>query len=291
VSPRATEALTRVVAGLDLASRGDARGADLLSATAATSTNGALRQWAAVVIFDLGRRADLRGEAPGAMALYGAALSAWPGLQEAYLNLGRLLAAQGRRAEAASELLRATELNPDYGAAHRALARVLLEVGDVDGATRHAREAVRIGPGLADAHEALAMALAMTGRVEEALPEVREAVRLAPAWPQPMMRLALLLTLRPHATTDDVREAVRLARRATELTQRRDPVALETLAAAYAANGDFTDAVASEQQASELAAANGDGELAASAAATADLYRHGRLLPRGPFGTTEPAAR
>jgi spermidine synthase len=103
-----------------------------------------------------------------------------------------------------------------------------------------------------------------------------------------MMRLALLLTIRPHATAEDVREAVRLARRAADLTEGRDPAALETLAAAYASAGDFREAVTTEQRAAELAAAAGDGALSAATAAALELYRHGRLLPRG---DAAPAAR
>lgn len=288
--PRATEALMRLIAGLDLASRRDARGAHLLAAAAAGSSSGALQQWAALSIFDLARALDAQGESPAAADLYRSALSAWPDLVEAHINLGRLLAAQGRRAEAGSELLRATELNPESGAAHRALARLLAEVGDVDGAIRHASDAARIGPELADAHELLGLALALAGRVEAALPEVREAVRLAPNWPEPMTRLALLLTLRTRPTPEDVREAVRLARRATELTEGRDADALETLAATYAVAGDFQGAVASEQAAAALATATGDAPLAAAAAAALDLYQHGRTLPRElPAGGAPPA--
>jgi spermidine synthase len=78
-----------------------------------------------------------------------------------------------------------------------------------------------------------------------------------------------------------MREALRLARRATELTDGHDPAALETLAAAYAAAGDFANAVTAEQRAADLAAANGDGALVSATAAVLDLYRHGRVLPRG----------
>ena len=80
--------------------------------------------------------------------------------------------------------------------------------------------------------------------------------------------LARLLATDADAAIRNGREAVDLAQRAAQLTQRRDPQTLDTLAAAYAEAGRFAAAVQTAQEALSLPAAVGDAEF------TADL-RHG----------------
>ena len=61
--------------------------------------------------------------------------------------------------------------------------------------------------------------------------------------------LSWLLATYPDANSRDGAEAVRLAARACELTDRRVPALLATLAAAYAEAGDFPRAVAVGEEA------------------------------------------
>src|SRR5207249_10415894 len=85
--------------------------------------------------------------------------------------------------------------------------------------------------------------------------------------------LAWILATNPGDDLRDGPEAVRLAERACELTQRREPVLLGTLAAAYAETGRFTDAVTTAQKAIELAAAAGQKEVADKNRQLLELYR------------------
>ena len=69
--------------------------------------------------------------------------------------------------------------------------------------------------------------------------------------------LAWLLAAHPSDALRNGAEAVRLAERACELSEHREPVMLGTLAAAYAEAGRFGDAVKTAEKARDLAAATG----------------------------------
>ena len=111
----------------------------------------------------------------------------------------------------------------------------------------------RIAPGAAEAHNDLAQSLALLGRHDDALAQFREAKRLRDRWPVPISGAALILATHPLVTSRNTGEAITLARRAAELTGRRDQGALEILAIAYAAAGKFTDAVAAQKESVALA--------------------------------------
>jgi spermidine synthase len=85
------------------------------------------------------------------------------------------------------------------------------------------------------------------------------------------------------ARVRDPAAAVRLAERAAELTQRRQPLVLDTLAAAYAAAGNYDRATGAAQEAVALAASAGAGSLAADIGRRLELYRQKR-----PFRETDP---
>src|SRR5437870_4625307 len=68
-------------------------------------------------------------------------------------------------------------------------------------------------------------------------------------------------------------KAVQLAQRANRLSGGSDPIILHTLAAAYAENRQFSEAVNAAQRALELADANGVASLAESLRSKLALYQ------------------
>ena len=266
--------------GLVLLAREDGSGVPLLekALAQAPSSAGMLHQTAAEALFELGRSNDVRGRTAAAAELYTAASLAWPEFAEAHVNLGRLAALRGQRDEAKGQFLRALEINPLSGTAHRMVGELLSE-SDPAGAIPHLREAVRIAPATAELHEELGISLAMTTHVDEALVEFREALRLAPDWPAALDRVALILATHPEPRVRDPGEAVRLARRAMELTDGKDPMTLEVVAAAFASAGRFAEAEGSERKVLEIAIATGNEALAGAARNTIELYRRGLALP------------
>ena len=92
-------------------------------------------------------------------------------------------------------------------------------------------------PDDAEAHNNLGLALRTMGERDEALRHFQAALRARPEWPVPMNETAWILATHPDERIRNPGEAVRLAEGAAERTARRQPVILDTLAAAYAAAG------------------------------------------------------
>jgi tetratricopeptide (TPR) repeat protein len=177
------------------------------------------------------------------------------------LRLAEALDRQDRREEAITQLQRAVELNDNLARAHAALAG-FLRSNEPAKAIRHYRRAIEIDPVDASVHHAFGVTLRTAGRLDEAFRHLSEARRLKPDWPAPLIPMSWILI--SQSTTDSRRadQAVRLAQQALELSEDRHPVALDTLAAAYAAAGRPTDALAAAREALDQARARGDEALA-----------------------------
>jgi Flp pilus assembly protein TadD len=97
------------------------------------------------------------------------------------------------------------------------------------------------------------MAYKKLGRTADAIAQYREAIRLNPEQAEALNNLAWTLATDPNPEYRNGAEAVQLATRACELTRYQNPVALATIAAAYAETGHFPEAVSFAEQAIEIA--------------------------------------
>jgi len=244
---------------------------------AAEASSGVVRSWAASALIDAAVEKDAAGERLEALALYRAAVTAWPENVGAQVDLSAALQAVGATLEAIQHAFQAVRLNPDSAVARHLYGSLLSTIGNHVEAAKQLRETVRIDPHAAEAHNDLGQELALSGRHDEALAEFREAMRLRDRWAPPMSGSALIIATHPDPALRDPAQAVRLALRAANLTSRKDQGALEILAACYAAAGNVADAVAAQKEAAEIAAAAGD-RARAQAQAVLSGYRH-RLGP------------
>jgi tetratricopeptide (TPR) repeat protein len=231
-----------------------------------------------------------------AIEQYQMAVSSDPKYAHAYNNLGLALAMQGKLDDALPQFSKAVELDPEYGAAEANLGHALLEKNSVDDAISHLKRAVELGPDTAEAETNLGLALAQKGAVDDAVPYFEQALKITPGYPDAHAYLgtalamkgdkagalkhwetvlredpdnlrvlsdtAWLLSTAPDPSLRNGNEAIRLANRAVELTQAREPMLLGTLAAAYAEAGEFPKAVETEQRATALAREQGKARLA-----------------------------
>ena len=236
----------------------------------------------------LGLALEQQDKTDEAIAEYNAALRIDPGLAEAHEYLGMALAEQGNYTEAASHLTAALRLRPGVPKTHYLLGLALAFQGRADEATAHFQETLRLDPTFAQAYYRLGLIWTAHGRPQEAVKAYRDALRLRPDSTDFENELAWTLATNDSPAVRDGGEAVRLAERACDRTDRRDPALLDTLAACYAEVGRFDDAVAVAEQAQTLARERGKSELADEIAVHAGLFREHRPL-REPGATMESA--
>jgi spermidine synthase len=126
---------------------------------------------------------------------------------------------------------------------------VLRSQGQLDAAIAELEQALARDPDNAAAYTNLAGTLAEKGNIAGAIAAYRSALTARPDLLEPLTSLAWILSTSPEAAVRQSAEAVRLAERAVALANEDDVRALDTLAAAYAAAGDYDRAVATAESA------------------------------------------
>ena len=117
-------------------------------------------------------------------------------------------------------------------------------------------------PEVEQAHAQLRQILLALAKEQDGLQRLREIAANAPDSPRMLDELAWLLATYPDSKSRDGTEAVRLAKHACELTERKIPALLDTLAAAYAEAGDFPQAISAAEEALGHARSSGDNDAA-----------------------------
>jgi spermidine synthase len=191
-------------------------------------------------------------------------------------SLALAAAEMGDLTNAAVHLRLALALKPNWPEARVALAFTLASLGQPGEAVAQYEQAIREKPDDARLHYLYAVTLATHGDARQAVNQYHQALTLKPDMVEALNNLAWLLAAHPSDALRNGAEAVRLAERACELSERREPVLLGTLAAAYAEAGRFGDAVKTAEKARDLAATTGLKDVAARNTELLELYRAGK---------------
>jgi len=199
-----------------------------------------------------------------------------PQFAEAHNNMGILLAGEGEVAGAVEQFEAALRAKSDFTAARLNLATVLSRAGRTDEAITQYRALLRDDQANAQAYYFLAITLAGEGKVPEAVRVLREGIEKVGDDPKLNEYLAWLLATSPDPAVRDGGEALRLAKRAVASQMGGDPSSLDTLAAAYAEEGRFEEAVATAEKALDLARKQAREDLAGPIAERLSLYQAGR---------------
>ena len=170
-------------------------------------------------------------------------------------NVGIILVRLGRLESAEAHFRKAVELQPDYALAHHNLGGVLLDERKLSESAEHSQRALILQPGLLPAIENLL-----------------DATRL--------------LATHPDSSIRDGDRAIEFALFLDRITATNNPVAISTLAAAYAETGRFDDATAEARRALKLASVQTNAPLVADLEIQLSLYRTGK-----PYRATTNAAR
>lgn len=199
-------------------------------------------------------------------------------------NLGLALSGTRRFAEAAAAFQQALELDPQHPQAANNLGAMWQVLGRLDEAAASYRRAIALSADNAEAHNNLGRLLSLQGQGPEAVRHLREARALRPESASIAAGLAwaLATSIEPAA---DPAEAVALGEAAATATGRTDAVALDALAAAYAAARQFERAVTVAREAILAAERSGSTALADLIRQRLALYQQGipyRLAPTPP---------
>ena len=254
----------------------------------------------AFAMADLGRKQEAADH-------YRVALENYPDYAEAHNNLGIILEEQANLAEAEHHFREALRIKPDYVEAHSNLGIVLTRLDRFDEADEHFGIALAHHPEYAEAltnrgqlyvrcgrwadalaqyeaalalspdnvplHYNLGTLLLKQGQTREAIEHLRTALRLAPGWPPAASKLAWLLATHHDESVRSGWDAVVLARLACKETNYREPRLLDVLAAAYAEEGRYAQALETIDAAIELAEQAELAELAETFRQRRELYR------------------
>jgi len=223
--------------------------------------------------YNLGLVLAKQGKLDQAITHFNKALELKPDHPKAHHYLGVALANRGKIDQAVVHFSRAVQLDPDYAEAHCKLGLALGRQDRTNQAIAHLTEAIGIEPDYTEAHYNLGVALARAGKTSDAVRHYRHALRLDGDRLAALNNLAWILATNENPELRDGPEAVRLAERACELTDYKDPGTLDTLGVAYAEAGRFAEAVTTAEEAVRLAASAGEAQLAREIQSRLELYK------------------
>jgi tetratricopeptide (TPR) repeat protein len=259
------------------------------------------------------------GNDKDALELAGQALKLDPANAIGHRILSTILFRRGQFKLALDEARRAVELGPEYLPARRLVVDCLVKVGSHEEAIDVARNGLVVSPWDPDLHFALGMELAQKDDFADAANQFEYALVFHPAWveahlnlgqallylgngpaglrhlraamqrapdsPVVLNKLAWELATNPDAALRSGPEAVRLAEHACAVAGRRNPLLLDTLAAAYAEAGRFPEAVDTAREALALARSAGNQTTIERTESLLALFQSGR-----PFHERLPAS-
>jgi tetratricopeptide (TPR) repeat protein len=176
-----------------------------------------------------------KGELEKALDLFQVAAELAPGLDLAYLNMGKVYDLMGRKSEAQAMYQNVLISNPENIQALALVATGLREAGKESTAIELLEYAVTLHPSAVVRHE-LGRCYHAAGRNEDALREFDQAMRLDPLLPDSYTSKAILLL--GQGATD---QAIALLNRAIDLEP--NPIALNALGMAYTKRGQLEQAL------------------------------------------------
>jgi tetratricopeptide (TPR) repeat protein len=193
-------------------------------------------------------------------------------------NLGIVFLQRGQLDEAISRLQAAIDLRPENGPAHNNLAKALLQKGRLAEAMVHYRKFFEIEPENVEARNILGTALIQQGRIREAIEQWQDALAIEPENGNAASNLAWVFATCPDDSIRDGRRAVELAEKALRISGGKIPMIFRVLAAAYAEDGRFSQAIETAQRGADLATSQGNSGLAAELQSNIALYQAGTPL-------------
>jgi tetratricopeptide (TPR) repeat protein len=225
----------------------------------------------------------------------------------AYFIQGRIFEDMGKSDAAPAAYKKATEVYPDDFRFSYDTGVQLAKKGELKEAIQYFRLCLRVNPTWSDAYRDMGLAFQRLGRIEDALSNYRKAIemnandyitryragycfqelgysrdaiyfyrqalKVKPDLLQALDKLAWILATSPDSDVRNPSEALRLAEKAGQMTAFNDYRILNTLAAAYASQTQFSTAVEVLHKAITLAQTNNDVESVRQFTLEMNLYQ------------------
>ena len=224
----------------------------------------------------LGDIADEEGIEEKALSYFYKALQVRPGSLNVLNGLAALLIKYGKTSEALNYVVESLRVKPDQITARNRIAWLLYQDGKTAEAIVHYAESLRIKHNQPKIHNVLAELLLMQGNIEEAIGHWKEALNFQPDLSKALNNLAWIMAAHEDDKFRNAQQALRYAQKACELTEFKDPDLLDTLSAAYAAVGNFDEAIKTAERALKLYMDSGLEKKADDMQNRLALFREGR---------------
>jgi tetratricopeptide (TPR) repeat protein len=222
----------------------------------------------------------------GALERFNEAVRVSPAFAPAHYAIGVMHEEAGEHAPAIRSFLAALDSEPTYLDARLGLADALRRSGQIEPSLVEYERILDIDPGAVKARFGQAAALIRLNRYRDAGARLADAMRSYPNEPSFARASARLLAAAPDDRVRDGRRAIDIVR--ALLARQRPTIELaETMAMALAEAGQYTDAVRSQREAIEAAAAAGRKDMVARLADNLNRYQAGRPC-RTPWRADEP---
>jgi Flp pilus assembly protein TadD len=237
-----------------------------------------------------------RGEVDQAVSLYHRCLELKPRDSVAHANLGRILADRREWDAALKHLRIGLGPNPfakDEGTrwTHLIMAITLAHKGDLAEAIEHYRASLKGNVGFAKGCSGLAAKLTETGFDKIAEQVYRHGIEHSPDSLSLLNNLAWLQATSSDPQVRNGREAVANAQRAWEQAPDKENLGLlDTMAAAWAAAGDWAKAVETADRACTLAKQSGRTDVAREICDHLELFRNRQAIGKPAEAAAQTAA-
>jgi lipoprotein NlpI len=216
---------------------------------------------------------DRHGRYDEAVRYYLKALQINPNYAEAHYELGVTMEEEGHSKEALKHYQEALRIKPDYAKVYNNIGVILSTKGNLIDAVHHYQRAIKINPTYAIAYYNLGIISTKHDRVREAISYYQKALQFNFNMTQALYQLSWILATCGDAKYRNGKEALKLAEKLCKVTQYRQPLSLDALAAAYAETKKFDKAILTAQKGIELAEQQGAKELSFGIQKRLELYK------------------
>ena len=196
-----------------------------------------------------------------------------PTLTNAFLRRGDFRYEKGDLDNAIKDFTEAIRLDPKFAPAYHNRGFFWGLKGDLDKAIKDYTEAIRLDPKLSSTYTNRGRAWSEKGDLDDAISDYTEAIRLDPKNAVAYRKLAWVFGASPNADFRNGSKAVEYAKHACEISAWKDCYNLDALAAAYAEQGDFEEAIKWQEKAIELTT---NEEEKAVLRTRIELYKEGK---------------